>query len=105
MSQVTAPVVSRGQQSNDDYNMGYSRRKLIRTKILRIVKRRIPQAIRNRNRKTNTAWSLAVIYEDFLYKYASDMESYSDPRTLEGRVTDAARVNNEIMSRILCRGS
>ena len=104
MSQVTAPVVSLEQPIND-IKMGFGRRKLIRTKILRIVTRRMPQPIRNRYRKTNLAWSLAVVYEDFLYKYAPDMESYSNIDTLERRVTEAARANNEIVASLLCRGS
>jgi hypothetical protein len=74
---------------------------------LRIVKRRMPQAVRNRYlyRNTNIVWYLAVIYEDILYTYAADMESYSDPHTLEGRVTDAARANDDIITRILSGSS
>ena len=102
MSQVTAPVVSLEQPINDT-KLGFGRRKQIRTKILRTVTRRLPQALRNR--KTNIAWTLAVVYEDFLYKYAPDMESYSNIATLEGRVTEAARANNEIVASLLCRGS
>ena len=42
MSQVTAPVVSLEQPIND-IKMGFGRRKQIRTKILRIVTRRLPK--------------------------------------------------------------
>lgn len=79
----------------------------MRNRILSIVIRRLPQSvlIRHRRHTANIALSLAFIYEEFLYKYAIDMESYSDIDTLAMRVTAAARANNWAITSILSRGN
>lgn len=107
MSPITAPIVSIDESLTSIKNESFGKRKATLNRIFRIVRRRIPRVVRDRNRNNinRIAWSISVIYEDFLYKYTSDMASYSNIDTLGVRVTEAARVNRRIVIPLLCGGS